>query len=59
MSRKKNNSVKLKSLLEIGHVIVRAEKSNHRYTKKPFKYSQNEEKIRNKKIRKKDNSYKK
>lgn len=43
MSRKKNNSVKLKSLLEIGHGIVRAEKSDHRCTKKPFKYSQNEE----------------
>lgn len=44
MSRKKNTIAKLKSLLEIRHIIVRAEKSNHWCSNEPFTLSQNGEK---------------
>ena len=58
MSRKKNTIAKLKSLLEIGHMIVRAEKSNHWCSNEPFTLSQNGEKKRDKDNGKENKIYK-
>lgn len=59
MLRKKNTITKLKSLLEIRHIIVREEKLNHWCKNKPFELSQNGEGKGDKDNGKEDDTYKK